>query len=90
MKRLKYSAAIVDAIEEVRRMPVEEGARAWTVCLKLPSGEVVGHLRLPSYEQVSALGRRLRLLGYEMSMLHGQETACDFVFAERGPTVCDE
>lgn len=89
MKRLKYSAAIVDAIEEVRQMPVEEGARAWTVCLKLPSGDVVGHLRLPSYEHVSALGRRLRLLGYDMSILHSQESACDFVFAERGAGGCD-
>lgn len=82
MKRLKHAAAVLEAIYEVRDMPVTANGRACTVCLRTPSGDVVGHFRLPSYEHVSALDRRLRALGYEMSMLHPQHTGCDFIFAE--------
>lgn len=84
MNRLKHSDAILQAIDEVRALALMSDGRSCTVCLKAPSGELVGHFRMPSYEHVIALGRRLHALGYEMSILHPQHTGCDFVFAEAG------
>ena len=82
MQRLKNAAAILDAIDEVRAMPVDTDRRPWTVCFRAPSGEVIGQMRMPSYEHVSALQDKLRPLGYRMSMLHPEHTGCDFVFQE--------
>ncbi|HKB54787.1 MAG TPA: hypothetical protein VKD22_12370 [Ramlibacter sp.] len=82
MNRLKNAAAILDAIDEVRAMPADPDGRAWTVCFRAPSGEVIGQLRMPSYEHVSALQDKLQPLGYRMSILHPQRTGCDFVFQE--------
>lgn len=82
MRRLRNASAVLEAIYEVREMPLAAESRPWTICLRTPSGDVVGHFRLPSYEHVSALDRRLRALGYRMSILHPEVTGCDVVFAE--------
>ena len=82
MNRLKNAPAILDAIDAVRAMPIDPDRQAWTVCFRAPSGEVIGHFRMPSYEHVSVLQDRLQPLGYRMSLLHPRRSGCDFVFQE--------
>lgn len=86
MKRLKNSSEVLDAISQVREMPITSAGVECTVCVKTSSGELVGHFRLPSYAHVRALAGRMRALGYGMSIMHPEHTDCDFILEEpKGP-----
>jgi hypothetical protein len=90
MKRLRVADAILDAIDDVRRMGSDfDGGPRITVCFKTVSGEIFGHMAFTSFEQVNELAGRLRKRGYEMSMLHPQSTGCDFVFEDLTPSGAD-
>lgn len=83
MKRLRASAVILDAIDEVRQLKMAgQPDMRVTVCFKGRSGEIFGHIQFPTYEHVMLLAGRLRQLGYGMSILHPDTTGCDFIFED--------
>lgn len=87
MKRLRFASAILDAIEEVRQLPINSGRAGsqLTVCFKGVSGQIFGHMQLPTYVHVKELAAKLRKLGYGVSILHPQDLGCDFVFEDLTP-----